>query len=155
MTIAPTLVHELAKHSIAYDVVTHSHANSSLHSANSAHIPTDKMIKPVVLEDDLGFVMALVPANQYVKIDKLNIILNRKMELADEAELSQLFSDCERGAFPPIGDAYGMYTIVDYDIDRCEDVYIESGNHTDLLHLSRDDFRKLVKSSRHANIGMH
>lgn len=155
MNIAPTLVHELAKHSIAYDVVSHSPANSSLHSANSAHIPTDKMIKPVVLEDDLGFVMALVPANQYVKIDKLNIILNRKMELAGEAELSHIFSDCERGAFPPIGDAYGMYTIVDYDIDYCEDVYIESGNHTDLLHLSRDDFRKLVKSSRHANIGMH
>ena len=74
MNIAPTLVHELAKHSIAYDVVSHSPANSSLHSANSAHIPTDKMIKPVVLEDDLGFVMALVPANQYVKIDKLNIL---------------------------------------------------------------------------------
>ena len=155
MTIAPTLVHELAKHGITYDVVSHSHANSSLHSANSAQIPTDKMIKPVVLEDDLGFVMALVPANQYVKIDKLNIMLNRKMKLADETELSHIFSDCDRGAFPPIGDAYGMYTIVDYDIDHCQDVYIESGNHTELLHLSRDDFSKLVKSSRHANIGLH
>ena len=79
MTIAPTLVHELAKNGIAYDVVSHRHTNFSLHSANSAHIPTDKMIKPVVLEDDLGFVMALVPANQCVKIDQLNIMLNRNL----------------------------------------------------------------------------
>jgi len=137
MNIAPTLAHELVKHGIAYDVVSHSHANSSLHSANSAHIPSAKMVKPVVLEDDYGFVMALVPANQYVKINELNTMLNRNMELASETELSYVFTDCDRGAYPPIGD------------------YIEAGNHTELLHLSRDDFRKLVERSRHGNIGIH
>ena len=155
MNIAPTLAHELLKHGIAYDVVSHSHANSSLHSANAAHIPSAKMVKPVVLEDDYGFVMALVPANQYVKINELNSLLNRDMDLATETELSSVFSDCDKGAYPPIGDAYGMYTIVDYDLDDCDDVYIEAGNHTELLHLSRDGFRKLVERSRHGNIGIH
>ena len=155
MNIAPTLIEELAKHGIAYDVISHDYANSSLHAANTAHIPSEKMVKPVVLEDDLGYVMALVPANQYVKIDKLNEILNRDMALATEAELNYVFLDCDRGAIPPIGGAYGMYTVVDYDLDGCEDVYIESGNHTDLLHLSGSGFRKLVESSRHANIGIH
>ena len=155
MNIAPTLAHELVKHGIAYDVVSHSHANSSLHSANSAHIPSAKMVKPVVLEDDYGFVMALVPANQYVKINELNTMLNRNMELASETELSYVFTDCDRGAYPPIGEAYGMYTIVDYDLDDCDDVYIEAGNHTELLHLNRDGFRKLVEHSRHGNIGIH
>ena len=155
MNIAPTLAHELLKHGIAYDVVSHSHANSSLHSANAAHIPSAKMVKPVVLEDDYGFVMALVPANKYVKINELNSLLNRDMDLATETELSSVFSDCDKGAYPPIGDAYGMYTIVDYDLDDCDDVYIEAGNHTELLHLSRDGFRKLVERSRHGNIGIH
>lgn len=155
MNIAPTLAHELLKHGIAYDVVSHSHANSSLHSANAAHIPSAKMVKPVVLEDDYGFVMALVPANQYVKINKLNSLLNRDMGLATEIELCSVFSDCDKGAYPPIGDAYGMYTIVDYDLDDCDDVYIEAGNHTELLHLSKDGFRKLVERSRHGNIGIH
>ena len=155
MNIAPTLAHELLKHGIAYDVVSHSHANSSLHSANAAHIPSAKMVKPVVLEDDFGFVMVLVPANQYVKIKELNSLLNRNMELAAEVELFSVFSDCDKGAYPPIGNAYGMYTIVDYDLDDCDDVYIEAGNHTELLHLSRDGFRKLVERSRHGNIGIH
>jgi Ala-tRNA(Pro) deacylase len=155
MNIAPTLAHELLKHGIAYDVVSHSHANSSLHSANAAHIPSAKMVKPVVLEDDYGFVMALVPANQYVKINKLNSLLNRDMGLATEIELCSVFSDCDKGAYPPIGDAYGMYTIVDYDLDDCDDVYIEAGNHTELLHLSKEGFRKLVERSRHGNIGIH
>ena len=155
MNISPTLVKELAKHGIAYDIVSHEHANSSLHAANSAHIPTEKLVKSVVLEDDQGFVMALVPANQYVKINKLNMILNRNMGLAIETELNLVFTDCDQGAIPPVGDAYGMYTIVDYDLDECDDVYIESGNHTDLLHISGSGFRKLVERSEHANIAMH
>ncbi|MCK5395143.1 MAG: YbaK/EbsC family protein [Gammaproteobacteria bacterium] len=155
MNISPTLTKELAKHGIAYDIISHDHANSSLHAANSAHIPSAKMVKPVILEDDLGYVMALVPANQYVKINKLNMILNRNMGLATEADLNNVFPDCELGAIPPVGDAYGMFTVVDYDLDECDDVYIEAGNHTDLLHLSGSGFRELVKHSRHANIGMH
>jgi len=155
MNISPTLAKELAKNGISYDIVSHRPAYSSLHVASTAHIPSEKMVKTVILEDDQGFVMALLPANQYVKINKLNSILNRNMGLAIETELNYVFSDCEKGAIPPIGNAYGMYTIVDYDLDACEDVYIESGNHTELLHLSGSGFRKLVERSQHANIGMY
>jgi len=155
MHIAPTLAHVLTKHSIAYDVVNHKRTNSSLHSAHSVHIPSGSMVKPVIFEDSFGYVMVLVPANQYVKLDKLNFILNREMELATEFELNDIFTDCEQGAFPPVGDAYGMLTLVDYDLDYCDDVYIECGNHTDLLHLSRDSFRRLIENSRHGKVGIH
>ncbi len=155
MNIAPTLVKELSKHGIAYDIINHSYANSSLHAANLARIPAEKMVKPVVLEDDMGYVMALVPANQYLKINELNMVLNRNMGLANETELNYVFTDCERGAIPPVGEAYGMTTVVDYGLEECNDVYIEAGNHTDLLHLSGSGFRKLVENSRHASICMH
>jgi len=155
MDIAPTLVKQLAKHGIAYDTVHHHYSNSSLNSAHSAHIPAANLVKPVILEDDNGFVMALIPANQHLMIRELNMFLNRNMGLAREAELSELFNDCELGAIPPVGEAYGMETVVDYNFDECNDVYIEAGNHTDLLHLSGRSFRRLMESAHHASICIH
>ena len=77
------------------------------------------------------------------------------MGLATETELADLFTDCEPGAIPPIGEAYGMTTVVDNNLDDCNDVYIEAGNHTDLLHISGNAFRQLVEHSRHASICVH
>lgn len=155
MDIANTLVIQLAKHGISYDTVNHGYSNTSLHAAHAADIPATKMVKSVILEDDEGYVMALVPANQYVKINEINMLLNRRMGLVTEAELAHLFTDCDRGAIPPVGDAYGMSTIIDYNLDDCNDVYIEAGNHTDLLHISGSAFRKLMEHSRHASICVH
>lgn len=155
MNIAPTLVKEMSRHDVTYDVIKHDYAYSSLQAARLAHIPSSQMIKPVILEDDQGFVMALIPANQYVKINELNMVLNRKMGLATEAELKHVFTDCDQGAIPPVGEAYGMTTVVDCNLDDCNDLYFDSGNHTDLLHVSASSFRRLLENSRHAHICVH
>lgn len=155
MDIAPTLVSELARQDISYDIIHHHHSDSSINVAHSAHIPAYKMVKPVILEDELGYVMALIPANQHVKIRELNMHLNREMGLATEEQIEHLFSDCEIGAIPPIGDAYGLEMVMDYDLDDCDDVYIEAGNHTDLLHLSGESFQKLMVNSQRAPICIH
>ena len=155
MEIANTLVNQLHKLGINYDTISHRYSNSSLHSAHSANIPVEKMVKSVILEDDNGYIMALVPANHYVKIHQVNMIFNRRLGLATEAELDHLFTDCDQGAIPPIGAAYGMSTVIDYNLDHCDDVYIEAGNHTDLLHISGSEFRKLMEHAHHANICVH
>ncbi|PCI06268.1 MAG: aminoacyl-tRNA deacylase [Gammaproteobacteria bacterium] len=155
MNIANTLLTQLAKHGISYDIVKHSYSNSSLHAAHSAHIPVTRMVKSVILQDEIGYVMALVPANHYVKINEINMFLNRQMYLATESELNGLFTDCDCGAIPPVGNAYGISTVVDYSLDDCSDVYIEAGNHTELLHISGSAFRKLNEHSHHASICIH
>lgn len=155
MDIAPTLMSELRRHKISYDTVHHRHSSTSLHSAHAANIPANLLVKPVILEDENGFVMALVPANHYVKLHKLNELLDRNMQLATETDFRNLFTDCEIGAIPPIGEAYGIETVVDYSFDDYTDVYLEAGNHTDLIHLTGDNFRELMESAHHANISMH
>jgi Ala-tRNA(Pro) deacylase len=99
--------------------------------------------------------MAVIPANAHVKIAELNRLLDRKMGLATEVELLPLFSDCELGAIPPIGQAYGIETIVDEGLDGCRDIYFESGNHTDLIHMKGKAFQELMIETRHAPICVH
>ncbi len=99
--------------------------------------------------------MAVIPADSHVKIRELNKILNRNMGLATENEIPDLFTDCEPGAIPPVGQAYGMQTIVDNNLDACSDIYFESGNHEQLVHMNGVTFRQLMKNARYASICRH
>ena len=152
MAISRTLQTYLAHKGIAYDILPHRHTDTSVNSANSAHIPLDRLAKSVILEDEDGYVMAVIPANRHVRIGRLNRVLNRRMGLATEAELSPLFNDCDPGAVPPLGDAYGITTVVDESLDECPDVYLEAGDHEDLIHLKGTAFRRLMRGSQHARI---
>lgn len=155
MEMAPTLVKELARYDIDYDIIHRPYTIFSQNTASAAHIPSSELVKAVILEDESGYIMALVPANQHVKINELNHLLNRRMGLATEDELHRLFSDCDPGAIAPVGEAYNIETVVDYNLDDCNDVYIEAGNHQDLLHLSGSSFRKLMRHAHHASICVH
>lgn len=152
MTMARTLQQYLARRGIAYDVLPHRHTDTSINSAHSAHIPAERLAKPVILEDENGYLMAVIPANRHVQIGRLNRLLNRRMGLATEAELPALFSDCEPGAVPPLGDAYGIATIVDESLAACPDIYLEAGDHEDLIHLKGSAFKRLMDHSPHGRI---
>ncbi len=155
MQMATTLVRYLSENRIAYDKMPHRYTFSSLNTVRSTKVPGDNMAKSVILEDDKGYIMAVIPATKHVKIRELNKLLGRNVGLATEAELGQLFKDCDLGAIPPIGPAYGMETIVDYSLDDCADVYFEAGNHEELIHVNGSAFRKLMKNTQHGNICVH
>lgn len=152
MAIALTLRKYLDDNGVAYDVLPHSHTSSSMNTAQSAHISGKKLAKSVILEDDDGYLMAVIPATEHVQFRKVNHALNRHMGMAIESELEPLFSDCELGAIPPVGEAYSMESIVDKKLEDCSDVYMEAGDHEELLHVTGMSFRKLMKHSHHATI---
>jgi Ala-tRNA(Pro) deacylase len=152
MAIAITLQQYLDQQGISYDVVPHRHTETSMDAANTAHVPARMVAKSVILEDDSGYLMAVIPANHHVKIGKVNQAVGRKMGLATEAELRDLFSDCELGAIPPIGQAYGVETIVDESLTECPEIYLEAGDHEDFVHLKGSSFRKLMEHAPRAAI---
>lgn len=152
MSISLTLQKYLAEKGIAYDVLPHRHTHNTMNAVQSAHVPPEQVAKPVILEDFHGYVMAVLPSNHRVKINRVNKLLGRKMGLATEAELEALFTDCELGAIPPLGEAYGIETVVDDSLEQCPDVYLEAGDHEDFIHLKGASFRKLMRHAQHAHI---
>jgi Ala-tRNA(Pro) deacylase len=155
MDMSPTLLTRLVEQNIPYDTVHHRHSVSSLNTAHTAHIPAKNLVKSVLLHDEQGYMMALVASNRYVYISKLNDLLNRRLELASEEECRELFNDCESGAIPPVGTAYGIQTVIDRDLQDCGEIYIESGNHEDLIHMSGEAFHKLLPSCSYVDITVH
>ena len=70
-----------------------------------------------------------------------------RSRLATEDELAGRFADCERGAVPPLGVAYGMETVVDYSVESAPELYFEGGDHQALVHMRREQFSDLTKDA--------
>ncbi|MFO1206152.1 MAG: YbaK/EbsC family protein [Burkholderiales bacterium] len=155
MTIATTLENYLRYMHVPFDMVPHRKAMTSLRSANAAHIPPHQMAKAVVLRDEMGYVMAIVPADRRVNLDALRDQLGRTMGLATEPELGTMFKDCATGAIPALGVAYCMQAVVDDELCEGTDVYFEAGDHEDLVRMRRDDFLRLLAPSGHGNLCRH
>jgi len=70
--------------------------------------------------------------------------------MANEDQVEALFRDCEPGAVPALGAAYGLKVIVDESLAKEPEVYLEGGDHASLVHLSGVTFVKLLADARHA-----
>jgi len=144
MTIAATVSSCLQDRDADYDVLTHPHTVSSGESAQLAHVPGKCLAKSVVLEDDQGYLMVVLPATHQVDLGELHRQFNRNLGLATENELGNLFADCEIGALPPLGPAYGVETIVDDALAEQADIFFEAGDHEQLIHVSAETFQVLL-----------
>jgi Ala-tRNA(Pro) deacylase len=155
MTIATSVQECLARESVHYDVVAHERTRDSNHSAQAAHIPGDRLAKCVMLADDNGYLMAVVPATHRVDLGAVHRQLHRELGLATDRELLELFKDCEPGALPPLGLAYGISAILDESLVDAPDIYFEAGDHRALVHMSGRDFLKLMANAPRAAISHH
>jgi len=102
-----------------------------------------------VLEDDTHAVMAVLPASRRLELRELQASDGHDLRLASEAELKYLFKDCEPGAVPPLGIAYGIETIWDDSLMEQPETYFEAGDHETLVHMKTRDFIGLMKGARH------
>ena len=152
MPIAQTLINYLQDRSVDYELVEHPHTETAKESARSSHLPAHQVAKAIVLKDATGYVLSVIPANRTLEIGWVNDELGRELAIADERDLKALFQDCEAGAVPALGDAYGMKVIWDDDLEYTADVYIEAGDHEHLIWLERREFKNLMASLPHTII---
>jgi len=150
MGIAMKLSDYLKANAVQYDVVNHPHSGSSMQTARASNVPARCLAKAVVLEDDTHKMMAVLPASRRLKLGELQASNGRALRLAPEAELKYLFNDCEPGAVPPVGVAYGIETVWDESLMEQPEMYFEAGDHETLVHMKTRDFIGLMKGARHS-----
>ena len=153
MSIAAKVRTCLSLAGVPYDIIEHARTSNSSHTAQAAHVPGAWLAKSVVLEDGDKYLMAVVPATQSVDIGALYRRYGRVIGLASEEQIARLFADCEPGAVPPLGQVYGIETILDEAFADAEDVYFEGGDHRALVHVNGSDFLKLMRDVPRARIG--
>lgn len=155
MSIASKLENHLKQQSVDYELLPHHHTDSSLDSAISAHIPAARLAKAVIVKDGDSHLMVVVPSGYHVHLGHLHRHLGREVGLATEEELASLFPDCDLGAIPPCGAAYGLKTLVDTAILGQPEVFFEAGDHENLVKVSGEQFRSLLGSVEAVDVGTH
>jgi Ala-tRNA(Pro) deacylase len=145
----------LSREGVDYDTLTHPATQDASHTAQVAHIPGDRLAKGVVLQDGKGYVIAAIPASHKLDLEAVARALDRDVAITRESELRELFQDCEPGAVPALGQAYGIETVVDRSFTKCPAVYFEGGDRISLIRVSGSDFHKLTANSPRRYISRH
>ena len=151
MSISKTVNTYLVDHKVQFELVPHPLSFSAKETAQAAHVGEDHIAKAVIVKDDKGYAMVVVPGSDWIKMRDLQDELDRDFELAEESELKSLFSDCDIGAIPALGQAYGIETYLDERLNSLANIYFEAGDHQNLVHVHGDEFHKLFKGVRHGH----
>ena len=152
MRMARTVQRSLEDAHCEFDLVAHPHSATSLESARVAGIAAERVAKSVILDDHHGhYLMAVLPASRHLDLSKVRG--SGEWQVTRESTLAHLFNDCERGAVPALGESYGLNMVIDPLLTRQKDIYVEAGNHNNLLHMSMDEYLKMVPNAQVCELG--
>ena len=141
-----TLEQVLEERGIGYEKHRHQAAYTSQRLASEEHVSGYDVAKPVVVKGGGGFTMCVLPACAHLDLARVAQVLHEKtIRLATEAEMAELFTDCELGAEPPVGKLFGMKTIMDEALRDDEYVTMQSGRHTESIKVRRADWEKVCE----------
>lgn len=146
MPVASPIHEFLQKAHVSYTVLPHKPAYTAQEEAASIHIPGRDWAKVIVCIVDGEPIEAVLPACAVVNLDRLLTLAGgRKIRLAREHELLQLYPDCEPGAMPPFGPLYGQAVFVDAALATEPDIVFNGGTHTEAIRMHWADFAATVR----------
>ena len=122
---------------VAYSPIVHHLAYTAQEVAAAEHMPGREHAKVTMIKAGEGFFLAVLSAPR--KVDLANPI-----RLAEEAEFSPLFPDCEPGAMPPFGHLFGLPMIVDTELEKDEHIVFQAGSHAESVRMRYADFKRLA-----------
>lgn len=132
---------------VPYRLSHHRTTFTSQDLAQVEHVPGRKVIKPVVVNADGKFVLCALPASRKIDITELRNELDASdVELVREDLLSKLFPGCELGAEPPIGNMFGLATMMDESLVGTDEVTFQAGTHSDAVTMRLADYRRVANA---------
>lgn len=146
MAVPASISEYLDQHHARYSLVPHPTAYTAQEEAAAAHVPGREWAKAVVCVADDRPLLAVLPAPDMVDLGRLKRVLNaRSLRLANEAEFTEFYADCEVGAMPPLGPLYKQPVFVDASLTMGTEIAFNAGSHRDAIRMPYGEFQRLVK----------
>ena len=145
MNIPERLIRILEEGGVAYRRMPHTEAFTAQEHAEAEHVKGRKHAKVVIVKGGEELMMAVLPSDRLLDLEKFEAETGKAAELASEDEFRSRFPDCELGAIPPFGGLYGMETYVDANLADEGSIVFEAGTRTDAIRIPYRDFGRLEK----------
>lgn len=138
----------LEKRAVHYRIHQHEATVTLEQAAKRCRLDANCLVRGVVLSDDQGLIMAVIPANRLLDFSALCDLLRRDLQPVSPEKLRQIFRDCEPGSFPPVPDVYGLEPVIDQSVYQLPKIIFEPGIHQILIEMEQTDFQKLNSKVR-------
>jgi HD-like signal output (HDOD) protein/prolyl-tRNA editing enzyme YbaK/EbsC (Cys-tRNA(Pro) deacylase) len=127
MNIPSTVRSFLANSRVRFKGRQTSPADTFEAAVELAGISPSRVIKPVMVKAGGAYLMAVIRADQELSLESLNDLFKREFTLCSEAQLLELFPNCDQQALPPLAEPYGLRSIVDESIVAMSSLYFATG----------------------------
>ena len=146
MTMTKSIENLLKRQKIPFTPIRHALAYTAQREAAVAHVQGRHWAKTVVCFADGQPVQAVVPADQWVDLERLRELISANTaRLADESEVGRLYPGYDLGAMPPFGSIHQHRVVVDKSFVGDPEMVFAAGTHTDAICMHYNDFAELVK----------
>jgi Ala-tRNA(Pro) deacylase len=144
MGMPSKLIDLLNQGKVRYEVIHHPEAFTAQELSAIEHVKGKHHAKVVIVKANGSQLMAVLPADHRVDLEKFNKATGRRTALATEADFKSLFPDCAVGTMPPFGTLYNVATYVDQSLIEDDFIVFEAGTHTDAIKMSYPDYARLA-----------
>ncbi|MGD9660680.1 MAG: aminoacyl-tRNA deacylase [Porticoccaceae bacterium] len=155
MAMAMTMKAFLNSRDVDFEEIKHPREVTASRIAQRAHVTGEQLAKAVLVKGDTGYRVVVVPSTCRVDLSGLSHQFHERLGLATEEEIYQLFADCDAGALSPLGQAYGLRVCYDETLANQDDIYFEGGDHETLVHMSNNEFRRLMSEALPGRFSHH
>jgi prolyl-tRNA editing enzyme YbaK/EbsC (Cys-tRNA(Pro) deacylase) len=130
----------LEQRRVAFEVIPHERAYTSIDEARALGIAADEVVKTIVLDTASGHALAVIPGSRRLHMRLVRAAVGDKhAKFADEDELERDFPHMELGGFPPLGSLVGAPTFVDPEVFTHETVVFASGSQNESVKVRTED----------------
>lgn len=144
MSIPNDIREFLDSRGVAYSHLEHPQAFTAPRTAEAQDVSGKELAKSVMVMAEERPVMAVIPANARLDVEKLGHLLGAaSVRLAREGEFADLFPGCEVGAEPPFGKLYDIPVWLDVSFEDHASIVFNAGTHTDTIQMSLAAFESL------------
>ena len=147
MGVPVRLIEFLNQSKVRYEMLHHPEAFTAQELAAIEHVKGRSHAKVVMVKADGEVLMAVLPSDLRIDLEKLEEVVGRKTVLATEADFGALFPDCVVGTMPPFGGLYGVAAYVDASLAEVGKIVFEAGTHSDAVRMRYADYERLAKAT--------
>lgn len=148
MAIADNLKRYLDTRHAAFEVEQTAPFSSPREAAVLLAVSPREVVQAIPLRDRFGLVLAVVASDRQVNVEKMSRMLGRTVEPASTAEVLAAFRDCQGSVLPPVGEAYGVRTILDDSLVGSDVIYFSAGDGETVIKVNSHLFFQLQQTAR-------
>lgn len=140
---------------IPFEVIAHKTVESTFEVPSVAGIPSQQLVKTVLLADERGAVLVSLAADQGLDFEALNTQLKRRLSLSLAKQHHQQLHGFAPIMLPPWHRLYDIPWVVEHTLCEQPVLYFASGSPKAVIKLDQSAFLQLCGDAQISHFGRH